>query len=80
MFEDKESTKVGMMYLKKSDKESKRTPNAVEWNGTRFTRVELDGEISLVEYLDKPVVVAPLQRCAEGDVDNDVGAERGGDA
>ncbi|NLX25285.1 MAG: DUF4139 domain-containing protein, partial [Lentisphaerae bacterium] len=43
--------------VKKIDSETKRTPNAVEWNGDRYTRIDLDGKITLKNYKMEPVTV-----------------------
>jgi hypothetical protein len=42
---------------KRSDKESRRTPDAVRWNASSFHRVDLAGTIEITSYKDKPVVV-----------------------
>jgi hypothetical protein len=38
----------------KSDTESKRTPNAVEENGNRYTRIDLSGKITLTSHRAQP--------------------------
>ena len=40
--------------VKKSDGETKRTPNAVEENGNRYTRVDLAGKISVTSHRAQP--------------------------
>ena len=40
--------------VKKSDVETKRTPNAVEENGNRYTRVDLAGKISVTSHRAQP--------------------------
>jgi len=41
--------------VKKSDVETKRTPNAVEENGNRYTRVDLAGKITISSHHAQPV-------------------------
>jgi hypothetical protein len=40
--------------VKKSDLETKRTPNAVEENGNRYTRVDLAGKITVTSHRAQP--------------------------
>ena len=40
--------------VKKSDVETKRTPNAVEENGNRYTRVDLAGKITITSHRAQP--------------------------
>lgn len=40
--------------VKKTDLESKRTPNAVEENGNRYSRIELAGKITLTSHRPHP--------------------------
>jgi len=40
--------------VKKSDVETKRTPNAVEENGNRYTRVDLAGKITVISHRTQP--------------------------
>ncbi len=40
--------------VKKSDVETKRTPNAVEENGNRYTRVDLAGKITVISHRAQP--------------------------
>jgi hypothetical protein len=43
--------------VKKSEKEAARTPNAVEWQGNRYGRVDMAGTISLTNYRNQPVSI-----------------------
>ena len=54
--------------VKKSDNETKRTPKAVMWNGDRYTRINLDGAITLTNYKTNPVTVE-ITRYTLGNVD-----------
>jgi hypothetical protein len=40
--------------VKKSDHETKRTPNAMEENGNHYTQVELEGKVTIVSHSAKP--------------------------
>ena len=40
--------------VKKSEVESKRTPNAVEENGNRYSRIDLAGKITVTSHRTKP--------------------------
>jgi hypothetical protein len=42
---------------RRTDKETRRTPDAVKWQGSLYYRVDLEGSIELTSYKDKPVVV-----------------------
>lgn len=41
--------------VKKSDKETRRTPNAVAWNGEQYGKVELSGKINLTNFKKETV-------------------------
>ena len=43
--------------VKKSDQESKRTPNAVQWEGNQYARVDFAGKINLTNHRGQPVEV-----------------------
>ncbi len=45
------------VQVKKSDLETKRTPNAVEENGNRYSRVDLTGKITLTSHRAEPVEI-----------------------
>jgi len=41
--------------VKKADKETGRTPNAANWNGQTYGKIELAGTIALTNFTDHPV-------------------------
>ncbi len=41
--------------VKKSDKETNRTPNAAQWQGTNLSRIDLKGSIVLASYQSRPI-------------------------
>jgi hypothetical protein len=43
------------IQVKKTDTETKRTPNAVTWDGNNYARIDLAGTVSLTNYRGKPV-------------------------
>ncbi len=43
--------------VKKSEKETKRTPNAAHFDGSSFSKIELEGSISLTNYRHTPVEI-----------------------
>ncbi len=43
------------IQVKKTDNETKRTPNAVNWDGNHYARIDLAGTVSLTNYKAKPV-------------------------
>ncbi|HTL59470.1 MAG TPA: hypothetical protein VL361_27615 [Candidatus Limnocylindrales bacterium] len=43
------------VQAKKTDRETKRTPNAIEENGVTYSRIDLSGKISLVNHRSKPI-------------------------
>jgi hypothetical protein len=45
------------IQVKKSERETKRTPNAMTWNGDRFARADLAGTIALTNYRKEPVTL-----------------------
>lgn len=45
------------VQVRKSENETKRTPNAMVWNGDRFARVDLTGTVSLTNYRKEPVLL-----------------------
>lgn len=47
---DLDITKAVDIQVKKSDTETKRTPNAARWQGDEYARVDLAGTISLTNY------------------------------
>ncbi len=54
---DIELTTAVDINVKKSDNETKRTPNAVEWNRDHYTRIDLEGKITLKNFKTQPVTV-----------------------
>ncbi|MCG3148025.1 MAG: hypothetical protein PCFJNLEI_01467 [Verrucomicrobiae bacterium] len=43
------------IQVKKTDTETKRTPNAVNWDGNSYARIDLTGAVRLTNYGSKPV-------------------------
>ena len=43
--------------VKKQDKETGRTPNAVQWQGSEYERVDLAGTITLTNYRTEPTEI-----------------------
>jgi hypothetical protein len=41
--------------VKKTDKETSRTPNAVTWDGSKYTRVDVTGTVTLTNHRNQPV-------------------------
>ena len=54
---DIELTTAVDISVKKTDKETKRTPNAVVWSGDNYARIDLEGSISLFNYKKESVTV-----------------------
>jgi hypothetical protein len=54
--------------VEKSDKETKRTPNAINWNGHNYARIDLEGKITLTNYKKESVEVE-ITRYVLGNVD-----------
>ncbi|MBI4027093.1 MAG: hypothetical protein HY360_19060 [Verrucomicrobia bacterium] len=48
--------------VKKSDTETKRTPNAVHWQGDDYGRIDLEGKITLTGFARKPVEVEVVRQ------------------
>jgi len=63
--------------VKKSDKETMRTPNAVVWQGNQYGRVDLAGTISLTNYGDEAVDLEVVRHVLGniGKADHDGAAE-----
>ncbi len=55
--------------VKKSDSELKRTPNAIEWQGIRFARIDLSGKVTLTNYRKEPIEIE-ITRNVLGTVDS----------
>src|SRR5207237_855098 len=54
--------------VKKTDKEVKRTPDAVNWQKTSFTRIDGTGTITLANFRDQPVEIEVV-RLVLGEID-----------
>lgn len=54
--------------VKKTDKEVKRTPDAVNWQKTSFTRIDGTGSITLANFRDQPVEIEVV-RLVLGEID-----------
>jgi hypothetical protein len=67
---DLEITAAVDIKAKRTDKETARTPNAVNWQGDQYGKVELAGTISLTNYRKEPVKVE-VTRSVLGNVDKD---------
>lgn len=65
---DIELTTVVDITVKKVDNETKRTPNAIDWNGNRYARIDLSGTITLTNYKKEPVTIE-ISRYVLGSVD-----------
>ena len=57
------------IQVKKSDSETKRTPNAVTMNGTSYMRVDLDGKVRLTNHR-KEAIRVEVVRHALGQIDS----------
>jgi len=66
---DIELTTAVDITVKKVDNETKRTPKAVIWNNDRYTRIDLEGKITLTNYKEKPVTIE-IVRHVLGNIDN----------
>jgi len=53
--EELELTTAVDVKVKKVDKETQRTPNAANWQGAEYGRIDLSGTISVTNYQDHPV-------------------------
>lgn len=56
------------IQVKKSDTETKRTPNAFSFNGNNYLRVDLEGKVRLTQHGKQPVTVEVI-RHALGHID-----------
>jgi len=54
--------------VKKSDQETKRTPNAISWDHHTYTRINLKGAITLTNYKKQPVTLE-ITRYTLGNID-----------
>jgi hypothetical protein len=60
--------------VKKEEKETQRTPNAAQWRNTSFSRVDLNGVLSITNYRSEPIELE-VTRLVMGKVDR---ADNGG--
>ena len=62
--------------VKKTDNETKRTPNATNWQGNQYGRVDLEGKITLTSFAKQPVEVevtrSVLGNASEADYDGKI--------
>lgn len=56
------------VQVKKQDKETKRTPNAVTWDGHQYMRVDLAGTVTVANRLGQPIELE-VTRQVLGDID-----------
>ena len=66
---DLEITKAINILAKKTETESKRTPNAVRWNGDDYSRSDIASSVSLTNLYKQPVYLE-ITRYVLGNVDN----------
>jgi hypothetical protein len=66
---DLELTTAVDISVKKLDKETGRTPKAVEWDEHTYERIELAGSIKLTNHRDKPVYLE-VRRSILGNIDS----------
>ena len=65
---DLEITTAVNIKVKKSDKQTATTPNAVKWNGDFYTKVDMTGAVELTNYSDKTVTIH-VKRSVLGNMD-----------
>jgi hypothetical protein len=63
--------------VRKSDVETKRTPNAMAWQGDQYGRIDLAGTITLTAFTKQPVAVEVTRQVLGnmGEADHDGKAE-----
>jgi hypothetical protein len=66
---DLEITKAINILAKKTETESKRTPNAVRWNGDDYSRSDIASSVSLTNLYKQPVYLE-ITRYVLGNVDS----------
>jgi hypothetical protein len=54
---DLELTTAVDVQVGKSEKETKRTPNAATWQGNSYARTDLEGKLTLANYHREPITV-----------------------
>jgi hypothetical protein len=57
------------VLVTKSEKETKRTPNAVNWEGSEYARIDLEGSLKLTNHRSSPVTLE-ISRSILGEVDS----------
>jgi len=65
---DLDLTQAIDIAVNKSESETRRTPNAVNWQGSSFARIDLDGKIGLVNHRNQPMTIE-INRYVLGAVD-----------
>jgi hypothetical protein len=56
------------VLVTKSEKETKRTPNAVNWEGSEYARIDLEGSLKLTNHRTSPITLE-ISRSILGEVD-----------
>lgn len=74
---DLEVTTAVDIAVRKTDTETKRTPDATVWNGDRYSRIDLAGTIGLTNFRKEPVEIEVTRRVLGnvGEADNGGKAE-----
>jgi hypothetical protein len=65
---DLDMTTAVDVQVKKQDKETKRTPNAVNWDGNQYMRIDLAGTVTVTNRLTGPIDLE-VSRQVLGDID-----------
>lgn len=52
---DLDVTSAPDIQVRKTDNETKRTPNAVNWDGSNYARIDLAGTLTVTNYRGKPL-------------------------
>jgi len=66
---DLEITTAVNIKVEKSDQQTAATPNAVNWNGSSFTKVDMAGIVKLTNYSDKTITLF-VKRSVLGNMDD----------
>ena len=56
------------VHVRKADEEVRRTPNAQEWNSSRFMRIDMAGKITLTNFSKQPLAIE-VRRHVLGNLD-----------
>lgn len=72
---DLELTTAVNIGVAKTDAETKRTPNAANWNGDQYGRVDLAGTITLSSHSDQAIEVAVTRQVLGNVTDADSGGK-----